>query len=271
MNKTVAIIFSKNRSLQCDLLLRSLYNCIDDFSELDIKIIYKVSDDRHKKSYKTLQSEWKNIQYIEESEFKIDVINAINGYDYTLFLTDDSIFVNRFNLDEITKLLDKNNSILGFSLRLGKNTGYCFSCNMFQDIPDMKEYNKDISIYFWPRSQFDFSYCLEVSSSIYRSKDILQVIQERMFTNPNQLEDALYANLWQFVCFKFRMACYNQSVAFANPLNQSTATNKTNRTGNDEDFSTGKLLELYEKGGRIESGMFYGLRTNAAHQLVKLF
>ena len=271
MNKTVAIIFSKNRALQLDLLLRSLYNCIDDFSELDIKILYKTTSDRHKKSYETLQSEWKNIQYVEETNFKNDLLNAIDGYEYTFFIVDDNVFCNRFCLDEIIKLLGKNNSVLGFSLRLGKNTEYCFSCNMPQSIPAMKEYNKDISTYFWPQSQFDFSYCLEVSSSIYRSKDILQVIQERIFNNPNQLEDALYANLWQFVCFKFKMGCYNQSVAFSNPLNQSTETNKTNRTGNNEDYSTEKLLELYEKGGRISSSKFYRLVTKAAHQLEELF
>lgn len=271
MNKIVTIIFSKNRSLQLDLLLRSLYNCVDDFSIFDTKIIYKVTDERHKKSYDTLQSEWKNIQYIEETNFKDNLIEAIAGYEYVLFLVDDTIFTNRFNLDEVTKLLEKHNNILGFSLRLGENTNYCFSCNMPQDIPSMREYNKDISTYFWPRTQFDFSYCLELSSSIYRVKDVLQIIAERIFTNPNQLEDVLYANLWQFVCFKYRMACYNQSVAFANPINQTTITNKSNRTGNDEDYSIEKLLELYERDGRISSSRFYGLITHSAHQLEELF
>jgi hypothetical protein len=271
MNKTVAIIFSRDRPLQLDLTLRSLFNCADDFSVFDVKIIYKASNTRFENAYFTLASEWPGVEFVKETGFKDNLINAIDDYEYIFFLVDDTIAVNHFNADEITRLLEKNNSILGFSLRLGKNTGYCFSCNMPQDIPIMKEYNKNISTYFWPKSQFDFSYCMEVSSSIFRTKDILQVITDRNFKNPNQLEDVLYANLWQFVCFKFRMACYNQSVAFANPLNQSTETNKSNRTGNNDKYSIENLLDIYEKGGRIRSDQFYGLITNAAHQLVELF
>ena len=36
-------------------------------------------------------------------------------------------------------------------------------------------------------------------------------------------------------------------------------------------YSPEKLLELYENGVRIRSDQFYGLITNAAHQLVELF
>jgi hypothetical protein len=271
MNRTVAIIFSKNRALQLDLLLRSLHNCIDDFSVLDIKILYKTTSDRHKKSYETLQSEWKNIQYIEEKNFKNDLINAMSGYDHVMFLVDDTIFCNRFDLNEITNLLDKCSNIFGFSLRLGKNTEYCFSCNIVQNVPQMQEITKDISKYLWIYAQYDFFYVAEVSSSIYRVKDILSIIEYKEFINPNQLEDRLFFNLGRFVVLKPRMACYNQSVAFANPLNQTTETNRSNRTGTDDDYSIERLLELYEKGGRIQSGKFYGYKSTAAHELVKLF
>jgi hypothetical protein len=271
MNKTNAIVFSRDRPLQLDLMLSSYHKCSKDFHLLEISVVYKASNERFKKSYEVLKNEWGFVDFIEETNFKNDVINQIKGFDYVVFLTDDTIFTNKFDLDEITNLLEKHNNILGFSLRLGKNTDYCFSCNMPQDIPTMREYNKDVSIYFWPRTQFDFSYCLELSSSLYRVKDILQIIADRNFGNPNQLEDVLYSNLWQFVCFKYRMACYNISAAFANPLNQTTRTNKTNRTGNDNRYSPEKLLELYEKGARIRADKFYGLVTKSAHQLMELF
>jgi hypothetical protein len=271
MNKIVSIIFSKNRSLQLDLLLRSLNSCCSDLALADIKVIYKTSDERHAKSYETVQSEWKNIQYIEETNFKNDLVNALTGYDHVLFLVDDTIFCNKFNLDEITKLLDKCSNILGFSLRLGENTDYCFSCNAYQNIPEMHEVTENISKYLWTFAQYDFFYVAEVSSSIYRVKDILGIIEDKEFINPNQLEDRLFFNLGKFVVLKPRMACYNTSVAFANPLNQTTTTNHSNRTGNNDDYSIENLLEIYEKGGRINSDRFYGLITKAAHQLEELF
>ena len=271
MNKTVAIIFSKNRALQLDILIKSLYNCLDDFSELDIKILYKTTSDRHKKSYETLQSEWPDIQYIEETNFKNDLLNAIDGYEYILFLVDDTIICNRFNLDEIIKILDKYNDIFGFSLRIGKNTDYCFSCNSYQNVPMTREITKDISKYYWTFAQYDFFYVAEVSSSIYRAKDILGIIENKEFINPNQLEDRLFFNLGKFVVLKPRMACYNQSVAFANPLNKVQTTNISNRSGEEDKYSPEKLLEIYEKGGRIHSDQFYGLVTHSAHQLVELF
>ena len=271
MNRNVAIIFSRNRSLQCDLLLKSLYNCIDDFSILDVKIIYKATNIRFENAYFTLASEWQNVEFIKETNFKNNLIEAIKEYDHILFLVDDTVIINRFDLDEITKLLDNHTSILGFSLRLGKNTNYCFSCNTWQDIPPMENITKDISKYYWVFSRLDFWYVLEVSSSVYRVKDILGIIEDKEFINPNQLEDKLFFNLGKFCCLKPRMACYNQSVAFANPVNQTTITNKSNRTGTDEKYSIEKLLELYEKGMRIRSDQFYGLVTNAAHQLVELY
>lgn len=271
MNKTVTIIFSRDRPLQLDLTLRSLFNCAYDFSVFDVKIIYKSSNTRFENAYFTLASEWPGIEFIKETNFKDNLINAIDDYRYIFFAVDDSIFCNRFDLDEITKLLEKYNNILGFSLRLGKNTNYCFSCNNWQDIPVMQKVTKDISKYYWTFAQYDFFYAIEVSSSIYRTKDIFSIIENKEFTNPNQLEDRLFFNLGKFVVLKPRMACYNQSVAFANPINIVQTSNKSNRAGNDDKYSVENLLELYESGIRISSSKFYGWVTNSAHQLVELF
>ena len=271
MNKTVTIIFSRDRPLQLDLTLRSLHNCVDDFSVFDIKIIYKSSNTRFENAYFTLASEWPGVEFIPESNFKNDLIDSIKEYCHVLFIVDDTIFTNHFNVDEITKILDKNTDILGFSLRIGKNTNYCFSCNAYQNVPAMQDITKNISKYYWTFAQYDFFYVAEVSSSVYRTKDILSIIADKGFSNPNQLEDRLFFNLGKFCVLKPRMACYNQSVAFANPLNKVQTSNLSNRSGTDDKYNPEKLLELYEKGARIRSDQFYGLVTNAAHQLVELF
>ena len=271
MNNTVAVVFSRDRPLQVDLTLRSLYTCADDFSVFDTRIIYKTSSARFENAYFTLASEWPGVEFIKETNFKDNLINAIDGYEYILFLVDDTIIINHFNVDEITTILNKNSGILGFSLRIGKNTNYCFSCNNWQNVPEMHSITNDISKFMWMFAQYDFFYVLEVSSSIYRSKDILGIIEDKEFTNPNQLEDKLFFNLGKFCVLKPRMACYNQSVAFANPLNKVQTSNLSNRSGTDDKYNPDKLLELYEKGARIRSDQFYGLVTNAAHQLVELF
>lgn len=271
MNKTVTIIFSRDRCLQLDLLLRSLFTCVDDFSVFDVKIIYKSSNTRFENAYFTLASEWPGVEFIKETSFKDNLINAIDDYEYIMFLVDDTIICNHFNVNEITTILNKNSGILGFSLRIGKNTNYCFSCNNWQTVPEMHSITNDISKFMWMFAQYDFFYVLEVSSSIFRSKDILSIIVDKEFNNPNQLEDKLFFNLGKFVVLKPRMACYNQSVAFANPLNIVQTSNLSNRRGTDDKYSPEKLLELYEKGVRIRSDQFYGLITNAAHQLVELF
>lgn len=133
INDIVTLIFSKNRPLQLDLLLNSFYlHCMQPNST-DIYVVY-TCDDQYREAYHQLikeqeEKERNNIKFIDEKDFqsfKSSFVYEIDNYQYIIFLVDDNIFTNKFDLSQIKSLLKCNSEAIGFSLRLGKNTKNCY-------------------------------------------------------------------------------------------------------------------------------------------------
>jgi hypothetical protein len=269
MNKTVALIFSCNRAMQLDLCLRSLAkNCID-YKSLDVKILYQTSDARHEKSYQQIIKEYPLIEFIKEVTFHTNLSLAIMDYQNILFITDDTIFVKSFSINEIEVILAKSVKILAVSLRLGANLNYCYPVDKTQKLPKFKKYNEHMLQWDWtvPSSELDFAYALEVSSTCIPSKVFNVYMEHCVFHNPNQLESMLDLNKPYFAKKKY-MLCYNESVAFANPINKVNPNNQ-NRVSEFDEFSIENLLTNYESGGRINYSKFENYIPNACHQVEK--
>ena len=297
-NNIATLIFSKNRPLQLDLLLNTFYlNCLQPYLT-DIYIVYTY-DDQYENSYNQLIQEQKekernNIQFINESRFisfKSSFVYETKNYEYIMFLVDDNIFTNKFDLSQIKSLLEHNLDAVGFSLRLGKNTKNCYPLKKEQEIPKAVGHNYIINFssicdlmdkgffpesdflvfaFNWTKSQLDFSYPLEVSSSIYRIKDIRHLLENSRYKNPNELESQLYANLWQFYN-KPKLLSYYRSVAFCAPMNKVQNVALNNRSNNMNMFSQESMLTMYENGFRIDPVRFEGFVSNGCHQEVALY
>lgn len=116
---------SKNRPQQLRLLLLS----IKKFFPLDlvdsINIYYISTDDRYTSGYEKLQEEVRCDKFVwsKQKSVKEDIEHFLSlGHEYTLLVTDDSIFYgNVENLDLILQQLE-NPTNLAFSFRLGQNT-----------------------------------------------------------------------------------------------------------------------------------------------------
>lgn len=272
-NKIIVIIFSKNRPLQLDLTLNSLYLNCEDSGHLDINVIYK-ADEEYINAYKTLMNEHSDINFIKESNFKGNVLHCLyNKTDdaLVLWLVDDTIFVNNFNINRSAHLLNKNKNVLGFSLRLGYNTKYCYSLNISQEVPKMFKASKDNTMaYCWMGCDGDFGYVLEVSQSMYRINDLWEILSKYEYNGPNQLEQVLFENL-RFFTHRPIMLCFETSVAFSNPLNKVQSIAMQNRASEEKNYSAENLLNLYEKGVRINARKFEGFVSESAHQEVDLF
>jgi len=258
--------------LQLDLCLNSFYNRCVDSSYLNIKVIYTY-DELHKQSYKILQAEHPSVEFIKENNFKQDLLNSINEYYHILFCVDDTIFTQDFILkNKVVYALNNLPPALGFSLRLGTNTKYCYPLDKYQEIPHSFSTNKSgILFYSWNNAQYDFAYPLEVSSSVYRTQDIYPILSGGDYSNPNQLEALLDYNSMVFREIRPFMLYYHQSVAFSNPVNKIQTVAPLNRVGNNKLYESDILLEKYINGYRIDPDKFYGFVSNGCHILVDLF
>jgi len=263
------LIFSKDRAMQLRAALDSMFLHCSDLKQADLFVLYRTSSKRHYEQYRQLKEIFPQVLFVEEHDFKNQVLSIVKSYEYILFLVDDTLFVRSFNFADIISSLAGEKRVLGFSLRLGTNTNYCYSRNCNQKLPDFEEIRTGILKYSWPEEQCNFSYPLEVSSSVYRSRDILPLIEKVKFANPNQFESALNnaKNSYQSLPYLFT---FKNSVAFCNPVNIVVQDAYKNRFGEVHNYTAESLADAFSKGMIIDVKKYAGFLPNAAHQEVPI-
>jgi len=268
-NQIIGLIFSKDRAMQLDGTLRSFYMHCKDTQLTDLTVIYKTSNALHDKLYDALKKEYSNVIFIKEKDFKEQVLPLIRKYTYVLFLVDDNIFVRNFYITNITRSIDMNKNAIGFSLRLGENTVYCYALNAAQKLPMFSSVEKDILKYDWVHAELDFGYPLEVSSSVYRVKEIYPLLAQIQFSNPNTLENQMAANKQIYVNTRPILLCGKFSFTFCAPLNivQNICDN---RVGSETCYSSETLANKFGEGYRIDVDKYMHFTSNACHQEVPL-
>ena len=268
----VSVIFSYNRAFQLDATLRSFIFHCKDFRQIYVKIIYK-AEGIHKEQYESLVKEYRkfsNIQFVTEGNFKADVISLTTPFDHVLFLVDDNIFVESFNIADCINILNTENSAIGVSLRLGLNTNYCYSLNCDQKIPEYQNLNNLFLKFRWIHSEADFAYPLELSSSVYRVNDLLEILSQIQFENPNTFEAKLDASK-QILAEKYPdLISYEYSRTFCAPINKVQTVAAANRAGSNSEYSAEDLAKKYHGGLRFDIAVFIGFKPNGCHEEVDL-
>ena len=256
------IVFSKNRALQCHLALSSLLrHCSDLLKISDVYVLYDL-DKQHEKSYQTLMSEFPQVNFLKEKNFKNDLLELVHKSNISsiLFCVDDTIFTEDFSMEEVISALVENDDCLGFSLRLGKNCVKCFPYNCEQKVPETEKVSKNILKYNWQKAEYDFGYSLELSSSCYRLKDLEEILIGCSYDSPNSLESCMASCIIED---KPNLLMFEKSPCFCAPLNRVQSTHPNRNAGHDPD--TFRLM--YEKGLRIDAKQFDDYISHAAHEI----
>jgi glycosyltransferase involved in cell wall biosynthesis len=265
------LIFSKNRAMQLQATIESLFLHCRDTNAFDVIVLFKASDALHRKEYDELKTRFPAVAFIEETDFRQQVLSLVANCKYVLFLVDDNIFVKSFSLKDAITALDSQKNALGFSLRLGTNTNYCYTLNSRQSLPAFENTGKGILKYYWPGAECDFGYPLELSSSLYRSDEILQLLSRLEFSNPNILENQMSSNKDAFATSLPFLLTFERSVTFCNPVNVVQRVYENNRFGTVHNYTTGLLAEYFSHGMTIDIRKYAGFTPNSAHQEVELY
>lgn len=312
------LIFSKDRAMQLDAVLRSFFLHCQDASLTEMAVLYKPSDARHEQQYRILAECYPQVRFHPEDNFRQDVLRLLSPYrgarqvlllglgrltalnikfspflerlrertigrvrrwiirgklfgrvpdEYILFLVDDNIFVRDFSLTDTTASLKAIPGALGFSLRLGRNTIYCYTRNVKQKVPDFIEVDSGILQYRWTGAEYDFGYPLDVSCSIYPNRIIVPFLATLRFYHPNSLEGKMASLKWEFTAKYPLLLCYDRSVSFCNPVNM-VQTTVHNRAGETHAYLVDELLERFESGERIKVEEYNNFQPNSCHQEV---
>ena len=263
--KTTTVIFSKNRAMQLDLLLRTLFFCCEDILKLsDINVLYLAEGD-HKESYEILKKDYPQVNFVEEKSFKEDLLSFLPHKTSILFLCDDSVATEKFSLEKVLEDLNSSEDNIGFSLRLGRNTTKCFPYgDANQNIPEMTLVHDNVYTYQWKPAELDYGYPFEISSSVFRMDAVLSMLDSMEYSNPNTLEASMVTNTDYFAIDKSLLLCFEKSVLFSNAINRVQTYNQ-NRAG---DVNVDDLLKYFMEGKRMDSSIFYHYENHGAHELV---
>jgi hypothetical protein len=292
--KITGIVFSKDRAMQLDAALRSFFlNCADT-NLLTLKVLYTGSTARYLNQYHELShifSANPHVEFIEEGNFQRDVFDTIgisltrwdqvlihprgmknpsaSTNQFVLFLVDDNLFIRQFRLARIIEALDSNKDALSFALQVGANIDYCYPLDVSVKFPTFEKLSAGIIKYRWPEAGNGLNYPLEVSSSIYRASEIVNLLAKLKFSNPNTLEAQMAAKASHYRNSYPYLLCHERSVTFCNPIN-IVQKNYGNRVGVRKEYSTESLAGLFEEGYRMDVQRYQNMIPHACHQEVEL-
>ena len=208
------VIFSFDRAMQLDLLLKSIEK-FDSQKSFSINVLYACSSEKYQAAYNRTIEKYPNIHWIQEqpykkalydyqfdfsywhnlywwlknpifreskSNFKSCLLKILSNSKcpYTMFLTDDSLFYNDIIIPEnkLKKITQKPEKY-SFSLRHGMNIQGGFY---------KEEENGICWNIFENDAHTDWGCPFSVDGLIYDSKTIYRIIKKIILNNPNTME-----------------------------------------------------------------------------------
>lgn len=265
-NKQIAfIIFSKDRCLQLDGLLNSLYYYVK--GTFEVHVLYATENDRYQKAYEQLIEEREEIKslyfYKQKESFKESLKQILNNTVSTrvFFLVDDLLFKNHFDLTTIDHI-NPDKEI--FSLRHGNHLNYCYAMNKTQPLP-VFTHKEGFLQWKWNRSTLDWAYPLSVDGHLFNKNDAIFWAENLSYKAPNSFEATLQCFKKHYL--KLSGICCHDSIIFNNPCNK-VQTEVSNVHGQNNSLSQLTLLKLWEQGYRIDFNELERFRNIGAHQEV---
>jgi hypothetical protein len=273
-----SIIFSKDRALQLDLLLNSIYQNFPETLD-DVRVIWTASSERFKLGYQTLQSEHPKIVFKQQTpDFFYDFYEniCIAHYKYICLFTDDDIVYRKVNANGVNLLDDFN--FVCYSLRLGHNILYRDTLDEQGQavvkpdiIPPLYHYN---GFTIWNRHSIPpggyWAYPYSVDGHIFRKEIISYIAElimhwsniEKFHKHPNQLE----AKMQRFNCENGAMMICDEISSIINSPNNRVQNVFENRHGDYYSFSQEHCNNLYLTGQRIKLDKIQFGEINKAHK-----
>ena len=295
-----SLIFSRDRALQLEAALTSFSRRCVDSAAVPVDVLYTATSPHLERQYALLARTWRGaapVTFHRETDFRGDVLGLLGAQDrlagrrpplplraaraagrrtrdrlaarrdrapYVLLLVDDAVFCRPFSLADAAAALEERPRALGFSLRIGRNTEYCYMLDAPQRPPAFQRVTGEILAYDWTRAEHDYGYPLEVSSSIYSRARIGRILAGIGFFSPNSLEGALAQNACRWARRTPELLCFERSVAFCNAVNVVQAE-FDNRAGAAAELSAPALARRFDDGLRIDTERFAGFTPDACH------
>jgi hypothetical protein len=270
-----AIIFSKDRASQLDLLLDSIDK--NGSNLFDIHVIYTSSSESFQEGYNLLQGQRDYINWIKQesppSDFREIVLSTIErSEEYVCFFVDDNILYRKIettleSIDGMFRYFEsESQQLLCLSLRLGSNTSVQneYKNTMCPFPLELIEVDNLYAVWDWTMlpKQTNFAYPFSVDGHVYRRDQVLEMVTYD-FDTPNGLEGSgkfsvLLPNL---------MACFDDSALVNSPIN--IVGSSANKAGEKHGIGLEELNDLFLSGRSIDLESMDFSDVRGCHQEIR--
>lgn len=261
--KADVVIFSYDRPLQLELLLVSLERFMVGMGE--VSVVYRASAQPYNKAYKQLQKSFPTIRFVAQGvnpkkDFKplTEQCAFATPYEYILFAVDDNVVKEPVDLGACIELLEKYHAY-GFYLRMGTHLTDCYTMSCKQPLPPLQE--QEAGVYSWCFAQgyADWGYPNSVDMTLYRKRDLKQLISSLSYENPNTLELKWASNP---ASRTLRGLCFERTKMVNLPLNK-VQESWDNR--NEHLLQPEEQLEKFNQELAIDIEPLCGITNKSAH------
>jgi hypothetical protein len=256
------IVWSKDRACQTELCLRSL----KEKFHVDKKIYcqYTSTSEAYEMGFQKVASMHPDVEFVKEVNFKETLSGLLEKVDteYLLFHTDDDVYlqdVDDYEIEECERI-DKSYDLSAYSLRMNPFINRCYPANNKEIKPPRIDGDAITFIWNWKEAEDQhccWGYPMAIDSHIYRSKDIIPLIQGGRYHNVNSLESYCNGHRWHdkpYMLSFTETKVYNVQNNFVQGPRQ-----------NEQEYSVEWLNEQFLAGKRISTEPIYGMQPRAAH------
>ncbi|HEY1778188.1 MAG TPA: hypothetical protein VGG41_18670 [Solirubrobacteraceae bacterium] len=263
-----AIVFSRDRAAQLDLLLTSLTTNAPDLAD-SLTVLWRATDELYRHAYDVCRGEHPQVEFVAESSFADDVRSLLAPAEQIVFFTDDSVLFRPLEGRERApgEWLIHDPELLAFSLRLGRNCEDCYPHSRRQLQPEFSAHGDALS-WSWSGADGDFGYPMSLDGHVMDAALPMQLLGARQPANPNELEAAM-AQAVASVPLARRVASYRESHLVCIPANRVNETHP-NRFDSASGADPHSLNVRYLSGERLDLGGIDFTAVDAAHAELRL-
>lgn len=259
------IVFSKDRAMQLHALLDSYREMAEHGAVL--RVLFACSSRRHARAYRELREmfEAEQVEFVKQPRwprFKNWVLAALRSLDAdeVFFLVDDDIFVRSVDFADLAAIRPRE---CVFSLRLGTCLRRSYALDREQPLPPFRSehpFGPEKLVWRWSEGTADWGYPLSLDGHVYDRRELIGMMEAFDFRGPNSLEGGLEAHFGD--SFRERLgASYRDPVIVNIPANRVQDEVRNRHGGLHHD----RLLELWERGYRIDRAPIRGIRPESCH------
>lgn len=248
--------------MQLDLLLSSLErNAPGVFQPMHV--LWRATSAEFQKGYRTCGAEHPEAWFVPEDDLAVQVRYLLREPEHATFFTDDGVLYRPLTTMPLVVPIP---DLLCFSLRLGRNTRWCYPHAREQRFPVFEE-RAGALLWDWTRAHGDFGYVGSLDGHIFRGETLRRLLADLpTVRSPNQIEERLVRGLTGDLRL---MGSYCESHFVGLPANRVQTTNP-NRNGETHPYDVAELNRRYLADQRIDLDALDFSDIQGAHQELEL-